>query len=811
MGDVYAGLDETLQRKVALKAIRSEHRLDALMQARFLREARILSQLDHPNICRAYDYIQGEDSDWLVLELIEGRSLREVSGRLSAADQLKIAEQICAVLVVTHAAGIVHRDLKPGNVMLTPSGDVKVLDFGLARSGPVPHGSPVDATGTISVAPGGDVELTRTAAPPAIAPSQHGEPQFHTHEYALMGTLAYMSPEQARGQTATSASDMFSLGVLLQEVFTGSRAYPRNLDAQALLERVQKAQTDPVSGTQPTIAALIRRLTSLAPSQRPTAVETVERLQWIHRTPARRLRAIAIAVVVLVVTAASVKYTFDLRRERTAAVLAREDADRRRDQAEGLIGFMVGDLRTKLQKAGRLDLLDDVGAKAMGYFAAVPAASLTTEELSRRSQTIYQIGQVRQAQNDLKAATDAYLESLKLAQQVADRDPSNPAWQLGLSTAHFYVGDVLLRQGDLDGAMREFVAYRDIAQRLVERDRSNTTWLLELSYAHGGVAAVQEAARDLPGARQGLELALAMKQDLAGRDPASTPRQQDLAVAHNRLGAVVDRMGEADAALAHYLADVEIRRALVARDPRDRSIKRSLVVAHNFVAVAYEDRGDLPAALEHGRRSLEVAAEQAAADPQNVDWQRDLAVAEYRLATSQRLSGSLAEAAGRLVRAIAILQPIAKAAPTNRARQRELALAKLSLANLELERGNLRTAAAQAADIEALLAPLLTSKTDVEAARVAAEGRLVAAAVHAARREAAQARSLREAALALASGGSTAYKDKRLLAATARALLALDRIDDARPLVAELTRLGYRHPSLLNDWRAKSGAASGGR
>ena len=116
MGEVYVGLDETLKRRVAMKAIRVEHRLDSVSKARFLREARILSLLDHPNICRVYDFIEGDDRDWLVMELIEGKSLQvALRDRLDPAVKLKIAEQVAAVLLATHSAGVVHRDLKPGN------------------------------------------------------------------------------------------------------------------------------------------------------------------------------------------------------------------------------------------------------------------------------------------------------------------------------------------------------------------------------------------------------------------------------------------------------------------------------------------------------------------------------------------------------------------------------------------------------------------------------------------------------------------------------------------------------------------------
>src|SRR4051794_3120899 len=134
MGDVYEGFDEKLARRVALKALHRDQRLDDEARARLIREARTLSQLDHPNICRIHDYIEGADADVLVLELIEGRTLqRAIEEGLSRAEKLRISQAIAEVLVVAHRFGIVHRDLKPENVMLTKTGVVKVLDFGLAR------------------------------------------------------------------------------------------------------------------------------------------------------------------------------------------------------------------------------------------------------------------------------------------------------------------------------------------------------------------------------------------------------------------------------------------------------------------------------------------------------------------------------------------------------------------------------------------------------------------------------------------------------------------------------------------------------
>ena len=135
MGEVYVGYDETLHRQVALKSIRAGHRLSEEVKARFVREARILSRLDHPNICKIHDFIAREDRDFLVLELVQGRNLMTaISEGIESSEKLRVARKIADALVAAHSEGVVHRDLKPENVMLTESGEVKVLDFGLAAA-----------------------------------------------------------------------------------------------------------------------------------------------------------------------------------------------------------------------------------------------------------------------------------------------------------------------------------------------------------------------------------------------------------------------------------------------------------------------------------------------------------------------------------------------------------------------------------------------------------------------------------------------------------------------------------------------------
>ena len=251
MGEVYLARDTRLQREVALKLLPAAFVSDPERLARFEREARALAALRHPHIATIYGFEEQDDVRALVLELVEGRTLAELiaTGPLPVADVLRLARQIAEALEAAHERGIVHRDLKPANIKVTPEGEVKVLDFGLAKltapAGSEHAGSPAasasDRTGLLSPTMTSPAMLTGTAV--------------------LLGTAGYMAPEQARGHAVDRRADIWAFGVVVYEMLTGRRAFDGATVTEVAGAVIHKELdwTALPAGTPPVLRMVLRR------------------------------------------------------------------------------------------------------------------------------------------------------------------------------------------------------------------------------------------------------------------------------------------------------------------------------------------------------------------------------------------------------------------------------------------------------------------------------------------------------------------------------------------------------------------------
>ncbi len=253
MGEVYRAKDARLNREVAVKTLPPQFAADAERVARFTREAQLHAALNHPHIAGIYGLEHAGESTCLVLELVEGSSLSAhlASGRLPVAESLRVARQIADALQAAHDKGIIHRDLKPGNVMLTPDGEVKVIDFGLAKA----------------VEPAADTS-------PANSPTMT---LGATQAGILLGTAAYMSPEQAKAIAADKRSDVWAFGCVVFEMLAGARAF-EGADVSDTLASVLKSDPDwsrLPAGVPPAVRALVEGCLQKQRSARIADISTV--------------------------------------------------------------------------------------------------------------------------------------------------------------------------------------------------------------------------------------------------------------------------------------------------------------------------------------------------------------------------------------------------------------------------------------------------------------------------------------------------------------------------------------------------------
>jgi eukaryotic-like serine/threonine-protein kinase len=512
MGEVWEGVDERLDRRVAVKAIRSRWHGDNRIRRRFAREARLLSRLEHPNICRLYELLESDGGSYLVMELVRGRTLRQVMDvGLSTTQRMEVATGIGAALAAAHAVSVIHRDLKPENVMLAQDGTAKVLDFGLARH----------------------VEDETESTPPAVSPAAPKDgtaaDDSLTRAGEVMGTPRAMSPEQARGEPATAASDMYAYGLVLYELFTNQPPYGTDAPHDVMIQRAMWADIPAPTGIDHEVAALIRGLTDLDPGQRPTAVAALERLRHVRGRPLRRLRVLAAAVVAASLVAGTVVSLLALRRAQQEAAAA-----------EATTSFVVGLFRGSDADQGGIG--PDATAREIVARGSERLGSVLHDQPATRARLLTALGEIQGNLGLDKESVALLEEALALQERLTGRESKELVPILN-ALGYAYVSEAHWDEG-------EATYLRSIA--IAER----TGPASQLAAAVSGVATTYQTLGRLDEAETSSRRALELWIKTRGEDdPETATARANLAALLNDRG----RYEEADGMLERALATDERR------------------------------------------------------------------------------------------------------------------------------------------------------------------------------------------------------------------------------------------------------------
>lgn len=688
MGAVYSAIreDEVFHQKVAVKVVKRG--MDSgFVLSRFQAERRILASLDHPNIARMIDGGSTPDGrPYFVMEFIKGQPLNEYCSthQLSIADRIKLFRQICNAVQYAHQKLIAHRDIKPGNILIASEGVPKLLDFGIAKL--------LDPTQS-------DVDPARTAT------------------MMRMMTPDYASPEQVRGLQITTATDIYSLGAVLYELLTGTRAHRLETYTPTEIERVVcemeiERPSLTVSHSAETVkqSKLLRGdldniiLTAMRkePGRRYASVEQfsddlrrhLEKLPISARPDTIRYRTgkfvrrhkmvvIATALVVASLLGGLIAANYQARR-----------AERRFQQVRKLANTFLFDFHDKIQNLpGATDARELVVQTALEYLNSLAQeAGDDPTLLLDLAQAYMKVGDV---QGDpwtpnlghSAEALRSYQRSLALAQRLAARSSLNQEVQRVLANDYFKIGALQSETGDKLGGQATLRQAVSIGEMLVQATgQADDFKLLVNSYTRFG-----DTQLDTGDANSALET-YRRAQNLAEQAATANPSldsQGRLANSFGHVGETLVTMGDPVNAINQYRQGVKILEKLVEFEPTVRQ-RRDLRVFYTWLGNLYGNPnfiniGDQATAADYYGRALKLAEMHATVDPRNARAQLDLAVSYVGLGDVE-LETNARRSAEYFGKALDIAMKLLRESPDNFSylRRQEIYLTKLGTAEIKL-------------------------------------------------------------------------------------------------------------------------------
>lgn len=514
--------------------------------------------------------------------------------------------------------------------------------------------------------------------------------------------------------------------------------------------------------------------------------DVLRQREWQRRV--RRLTAITLlALGVTLVTAVLAVRAVIARND---AVAARDTADRRREQVENLVGFLLGDLDKKLEQVQRLDIMEAVADRAVQYVHSLPTSDVTPAALGQLAKALEKIGTVRLDQGNLPAAAASYREAARLASSLAAAQPDDVGRQIAYARVLSYVGMTDWRGGHLDAAQTSFLAARAVLTRTESHAANDTGVLDEEASTDNNIGHLFEARGRLEEAATEYRIMLTHSTQLASGKRVETPWVARLGMAHNNLGKIALLRGDLADAVGEYAANEAIDAALSARDPADNDERENLLSARAILGRTEALAGDLETGIDKLKSAVDIADDLVKVDPNNSSFQEDLALYSAQLGTLERLAGNAAGARQLVDRSLTIFAALTLKDASNADWQEEFVAAQLERATQLLNAGRGVAAQAQGEEVLKALSPWVAQRPEdrdlllmsVGAKVLVARCGGVSASANSLRREAVQ--SLR----AMRGGGA----DPRVLAVLAEALVALGEVDAAKPVIQQLWESGYR-------------------
>ncbi|MEO6777294.1 MAG: serine/threonine-protein kinase, partial [Kofleriaceae bacterium] len=686
MGRIWIAKDVRLDRKVAIKELLDPIAGSSGQRARFERELALTSRLEHPSIVSIQDGGTWPDGrPYYVMRLVRGESLDRVIDRAhTLADRMALLPYGLATvdaLAYAHAQGIVHHDLKPENVLVGDFGETVVIDWGLAKD-------------------------LRAATPELVeGPYRDLVRDGETLGGEVLGTPAYMAPEQALGDAVDERADVYALGALLYHVLSGARPY-RGTSADEVLANVISgpplALVERAPGVPVDLVTIVDKAMAREPADRyanaGALAEDLKRFQsgqlvgahrytsgqLVRRWLRRQRTAVTVAVLALLALATfgAISLVRIVRSERAAreaqavAVHQKELADQRKDGAEALVTYMLGDLRGTLEPLGKLALLEQPAKRVLAYFA--DGRELAPDERASRAIALEHLGDALRTKGDVAGAEVQLRASLAELAQLAVEGHHDLLLE---ATLHLDLADVLALRG-APGAVAEYRAGVAAFAALAKVEPANKAAAHGHATALGKLADAQEQRHD-PKAAEAIwtEAIAAARASVAAGDDDDA--ELALTTAEHGLAGALAAHGNLAGALTAYRATLA-RLAGRANAPDDFAVVRAQAITEHRIGIVLEQQHDEAGALQAWRRSEARSNELVAHDPDNAGWQYERALTVGRIASAQQATGD-AGAAASYGQALAQLRAVAAKDPSNLGVQRDILVVETQLSELDAD------------------------------------------------------------------------------------------------------------------------------